>query len=144
VRASGDVWLLARVAAVAALVPVLMRLPLPRVRRVLEPRRALPRLDPAQERRVLGLVNLGLDALRPLLRPTCLTRGVTRYYFLRRAGVDVSLAFGIGSPQLAEVAGHCWLVKDGEPFLETRDPRPTFTEVYRISPLPSAAGVTGC
>jgi hypothetical protein len=28
--------------------------------------------------------------------------------------------------------GHCWLVKDGEPFLEVQDPRPLFTEMHRF------------
>jgi hypothetical protein len=29
--------------------------------------------------------------------------------------------------------GHCWLVKDGEPFMEHEDPRPRYIEMYRIS-----------
>lgn len=143
VRTSGEVWLLARVFVVAALVPALMRLPLARVRGVLEPRGETPALDFESERRVIGLVNLALNALRPL-RATCLTRGITRYYFLRRAGVDVSLAFGIARLSTAEVTGHCWLVREGEPFLEACDPRPTFIEVYRISPLQSKASVAAC
>jgi hypothetical protein len=144
VRTTGDAWLLARVAVVATLVPVLMRLPLARVRTVLEPRGEPPAANLADEHRLIGLVNLALDALRPLLRATCLTRGITRYYFLRRAGVDVSLAFGIARTALAEVAGHCWLVRDGEPFLEARDPRPAFAEVYRISPSSSTPGMATC
>ncbi len=144
VRTGGEVWLLARVAVVAALVPVLMRLPLARVRALLEPRGEAHVLDLDDERRVIGLVNLALDKLQPLFRATCLTRGITRYYFLRRAGVDVSLAFGIARPSMTEVAGHCWLVREGEPFLEARDPRSAFTEVYRISPSPSRAGLAAC
>ena len=145
VRTWGDAWLLARVVVVATLVPVLMRLPLPKLRGMLEPAAKPLVADPADERRVIGLLNLAFDALRPLLYPTCLTRGVTRYYFLRRAGVDVSLAFGIGRLLTADIAGHCWLVRDGEPFLEAGDPRSTFTEVYRISPATSSrASVAAC
>jgi len=69
---------------------------------------------------------------RPLVRPGCLTRGLTRYYFFRRDGMDVSLCFGMGQVK-EEFAGHCWLVKDGVPFMETRDPRPLYAEMYRIS-----------
>ena len=120
-----------RVAVVASLVPVLMRLPLNRVHALIEPRRPVRSPDLTAQRQVIDVVNLGLDLLRPLFRPTCLTRGITRYYFLRRAGLDVSLAFGIRPT--AEAVGHCWLVLDGQPFLETRDPRTDFTEIYRIS-----------
>jgi hypothetical protein len=69
---------------------------------------------------------------RPLVRPGCLTRGVTRYYFFRRDGMDVSLCFGMSQVK-EEFVGHCWLVKDGVPFMETRDPRPLYVEMYRIS-----------
>jgi hypothetical protein len=54
---------------------------------------------------------------------------------LRRAGIDVALCFGIGSSsgRRAGVTGHCWLVMDGEPVLETADPREAFTELVRLS-----------
>jgi hypothetical protein len=74
----------------------------------------------------------------PAVRPGCLTRGVTLYVFLRRAGMDVALSFGMGKPG-KEFAGHCWLVMDGEPILERRDPRPVFTEMYRIPRCPPPA-----
>jgi hypothetical protein len=107
-----------------------MRLPLTRLRTVLEPRRPSVGAPADSPQHVLELVNLILDGLRPILRPTCLTRGVTRYFFLRRAGLDVSLAFGISpTPGLG---GHCWLERSGQPFLEPRDPRPIFALMYRI------------
>jgi hypothetical protein len=70
-----------------------------------------------------------LEAARPLVRRGCLTRGLTLYASLRRAGVDVQLTFGMG-PTGAAVDGydgHCWLVLDGEPYLEQRDPRQHYT-----------------
>ena len=143
-RTAGDVVLLGRIVVVALLVPLLMRRPLARVRHVIEPRVDPRSVGPAEAHRVLWLLNLALEGLRPLLRTTCLTRGITRYYFLRRAGVDVSLAFGIARPGLADVSGHCWLIKDGEPFLERRDPRPVFAELYRISPAFAGARVAAC
>ena len=74
---------------------------------------------------------------QPLVRPGCLTRGVTLYYALRRAGDDVSLCFGVGDDG-GQVVGHCWLDKDGGPLLELVDPLSKFTEVVRLTP----SGVT--
>jgi hypothetical protein len=129
----GDVLFVLRVAALAAVVPLLMRLPLDRLRTVLEPRRVPLSVDPARQQHVLDLVNLVVERGRRVLRTTCLTRGVARYYFLRRAGMNVALAFGVGHPAQMDAAGHCWLVKDGQPFLEREDPRPMFIEVFRIA-----------
>jgi hypothetical protein len=68
----------------------------------------------------------------PLVRPGCLTRGITLYYALRRVGLDVALCFGVG-PDEGAMAGHCWLVLDGRPLLERVDPHSKFTEVVRVS-----------
>jgi Transglutaminase-like superfamily len=72
-----------------------------------------------------------LARLRPVTRHTCYARGVTRYYFLRRAGADVRLVFGLGTVQGA-YEGHCWVEQSGEPYREPRDPRPIFTSVYAV------------
>ena len=121
-----------RILAVGASVPLLLRLDLERVQRLLEPRRA-PRAAPddVRVRELATRVDRVLLAARPLVRPGCLSRGVTLYYILRRAGVDVRLVFGVGKPNEG-VEGHCWLVKDDEPFLEAVDPRPIFTEMVSI------------
>ncbi len=121
-----------RVLFVAASVPALLRLDLARVQRLLEPRRARPEPSGDEIRRLVARVEQVLAAGLPLVRPGCLTRGVTLYYFLRRAGLDVRLVFGIGRP-LEDLEGHCWLVREGEPFLERKDPRPVFTETYAIA-----------
>jgi Transglutaminase-like superfamily len=119
--------------AVAVAAPLLARLDLPRLQRCLEPSprfSRLPSADPAQVVEVVGRrVNRLIRWGRPLVRTGCLTRGITSYYVLRRAGLDVALCFGIGPG----AAGHCWLVLDGEPVLETADPRATFTELVRLS-----------
>jgi len=73
-------------------------------------------------------VDVWLRAAWPLVRRGCLTRGITQLWFLRRAGFPVSLRFGLDS----NLEGHCWLVLDGEPFAEKRDPRPLYTETWRI------------
>jgi hypothetical protein len=130
-RSIPDVFLFFQVLSIAAAVPFLLRLKLSRLQALLEPR--IP--SPAGRDRVEQIkeyIEMAIRAGRPLVRPGCLTRGVTRYYFFRRDGMDVSLCFGMGKFD-EEFVGHCWLVKDGVPFMEPRDPRPLYTEMYRIS-----------
>lgn len=126
-----EAMLTGRALIVAASVPTLARLPLARLETLLEPRRTARRPRPSADDEVRKAVERALSVGRRLLRPTCLTRTVTRYYLLRRAGVEVSLAFGLDRHD-GHRNGHCWLVRNGEPFLEDTDPRALFIEVYRL------------
>jgi hypothetical protein len=123
---------LTRVGAFAATVPLLMRLPLPRVAALITrpPRPRRPRAHEVE--RLQRLVALAPRVAHPLVRSGCLTRGVTLFWFLRRAGLDVELRFGLDPGAVAPSDGHCWLTLAGEPFLEQRDPRPRFSETYRL------------
>jgi hypothetical protein len=130
-RSISDIFLFFQVLLFAAAVPFLLRLKLSRVQTLLEPR--IPSsADRERIEQISEYVEMAIHAGRPLVRPGCLTRGVTRYYFFRRNGQDVSLCFGVGQVK-EEFVGHCWLVKDGVPFMELRDPRPLYAEMYRIS-----------
>jgi hypothetical protein len=125
------------VGAVACLAPALARLELGRLQRWLEPHR--PSAPPRGREASLIIETIGRRVDRaqrrgkPFIRSDCLPRGITLYYFLRRAGLDVALCFGIGSPLQQPVVGHCWLVFDDIPILERRDPLPLYTEVVRLS-----------
>ncbi|MDQ3396354.1 MAG: lasso peptide biosynthesis B2 protein [Deinococcota bacterium] len=132
-RSPGDALLLVRIFLFAAFVPLLLRLKLPTLLSLLEPKRARPLPDPAKTAKIVRYVQAVLRFGKPVVRPGCLTRGLTLFYFLRRAGVEVALCFGTGAPE-GKFEGHCWLVKEGEPFLEGVDPRPVFTEIYRSGP----------
>jgi hypothetical protein len=138
-RTPSDVFLVLRIFAFAALIPIFLRVKLAKLAVLLEPRTALPPPNLATVQRIGRLVDLVLRVGSPLLRPTCLTRGLTLYYFLTRAGLDVSMCFGMGKCG-EEFIGHCWLVKDGEPFLEAHDPRLLFTEIYRVPAQNSSPG----
>ena len=127
----GELPLRCRVVLFTAVVPLLVRLKLSTLERLLEPTRVAPDAEPATVRHIVTCVEWVLRAFAPAIRQTCLTRGLTRYYFLRRAGLEVTLCFGIG-PVRNDFAGHCWLTHNGEPFLETTDPRPLFTAMYTI------------
>jgi hypothetical protein len=114
-----------------------MRLPLPGLAALLtrQPRDRSP--TAAEVERLERLTALAPQVAQPLVRAGCLTRGVTLFWFLRRAGLDVELRFGLDPGVQGPTDGHCWLTLDGEPFLEKRDPRPRFAEIYRL-PLPVA------
>ncbi len=134
-RGPREALLLVRVAAFAATVPWLMRLPLPRLAALLDrpPRRRRAGATGAEVERLARLVALAPRVARPLVRTGCLTRGVTLYRYLRRAGLDVELRFGL-DPRAgahADADAHCWLALDGEPFLEREDPT-RFAVVWRL------------
>lgn len=133
-QAPGD-WLLpVRVLLFGLWVPVLLRRGPERMAALLEP---LPPPPPAADPRTAAVLARRIDRWLhlgwPLIRRGCLTRGLVQYRFLRQAGFDVSLRFGIGEVN-GQFEGHCWLVREGEPFLEKRDPRPIYTEMWRVGP----------
>jgi hypothetical protein len=124
-----DAVLLVRIALFAAIVPLLARLPIRRLEALVEPSRPRREVDPLRSERTIRLTNLVCRFGRPMIVSLCMTRGLTLYYFLRRAGIDVSLVFGVGTVH-QDFAGHCWLTRRGEPYLEKTDPRLFFTPVY--------------
>ncbi len=121
-----------RIAVFAATVPVLMRLPLPRVATLITRPPRPRRPAPGEIERLDRLMTLVPRIVHPLVRTGCLTRGVTLFWFIRRAGLEVELRFGIDPGHQEPSDGHCWLALNGEPFLEQRDPRPRFAEIYRL------------
>lgn len=126
----------------AATVPLLMRLPLSRVASVVVRPTTDRRPGPETAERLAALVELAHRVARPAVRSGCLTRGVTLFWFLRRAGIDVELRFGLdptrdGATGAADA--HCWLTLDSEPYLERVDPRSRFAEIYRMPPATRAA-----
>jgi len=134
---SGYAVPLLTVVAVAAAAPFLARLDLQRLQRCLEPAPRSARVPSADPGHVVEALGRRIDQVihwgKPFVRPGCLTRGITGYYLLRRVGLDVALCFGMGPVRGSGVAGHCWLVLDGEPVLEAADPRPAFIEMVRLS-----------
>jgi hypothetical protein len=137
-----DLFLFARVFLFAANVPLLMRLSLVRLAALLEPGSAAGPVDPARAYKISSYTQKAIRFGSPIVRPGCLTLGLTRYYFLRRAGMDVSLHFGIGRVGENEgFDGHCWLTRDGEPYFEGRDPRPLYVEMWRISPKTTQSSI---
>jgi hypothetical protein len=133
-RPASDLVIGTRAVAVAVAAPLLARLDLPRLQRVLEPRRvADPGVDArATATRVVAVVDRVNARAGRAVRPGCLVRGISRYAALRRAGVDVALCFGMGRPR-DELEGHCWLTLGTDVVFEHDGDRPHFTEVVRMS-----------
>lgn len=137
-RGPGDAALFARVFLFATVVPLVLRLPLRTQERLLEPRRVRVRVDLNRAERVIAHTESAIAMGEPVVRRGCLTRGYTRYFFLRRAGLDVSLDFGMGTVN-GRFEGHCWLVREGAPYLEKVDPRPVFARTYSFPSEPRHA-----
>ena len=133
VRRQGDALLCMQSLCVALTAPALMRIPLPQLEALFE-RTARTRSADRPARDPEAVATMALSVLRagwPLVRRGCLTRGLTLYYALRRAGVDAGLEFGLGKVPTGDgFDGHCWLVLDGKPYLESRDPYSHYATMY--------------
>ncbi len=126
----------ARILLFPAAVPQIQRLrKLPDLPACRQPRGTRGPLPPsaAEVHVLVRRVDVLIAAGRPFVRSGCMVRGLTLYHFLRRAGAEVSLRFGAGEMN-GRFAAHCWIVYQGEPLAEPRDPRPLFTETWRIEP----------
>jgi hypothetical protein len=119
-----------RALVVGILAPLLLRARPERLARLLEPRRAVRPQDDEELAGMLRLTDVTLARGRPFVRTGCLTRGVTRYWMLRRAGAEVALCFGVGSVA-GNVEAHCWIAQGSTPILEPPDVQ-QFHEMFRI------------
>jgi len=127
-----------RILLFAAAVPLLLRfVGIDRVQRWLEPstppRIPRPGRKAAEDlvRRIDSVLRLGW----PFIRRGCLVRGLTVYRFLREAGFRVALCFGMGRPDgVEDFTGHCWVELEGQALAEKQEPRPIYTETFRIRP----------
>lgn len=124
--------LFVRVCLFAPWVRVLMRLRLPWLDPIVTwlARPAPDRATIAPER-VAHIVGLAQQWGHPFVARGCVTRGVSLLWILRRRGLDVQLAFGIGGPA-DEHQGHCWLIRDDQPYLEKEAFGDRFVEVFRV------------
>lgn len=111
--------------------------------------RLIARVPPSRLERLFGLLRLDASSdasavdttierverviarSEPILRHTCLTRSLTRYFFFRRAGAEVQLVFGVGEVG-GDVTGHCWLIRDSRLYAEDDELVDRFTPMWRI------------
>jgi Transglutaminase-like superfamily len=122
--------LFAEMRAFCRRLPSTLAAPMPQVLAALTPAAADLPLPAPQVRRLADVAIL-LDRRSPL--GVCLRRSLTRYYYLRRAGLPVAVQFGArfvsGKPD-REIAGHAWLTLDGQPYFEEQQNYRGFTVMY--------------
>lgn len=139
VRTPSDGALLCAVSLFVLLTPLLLRLNLKRLLPLIDVRTSRPARAHTYALRLEQLVDGALAGLRPLFGSYCLSRGLTLFFFLRRAGFAPTLHFGMGKVD-GNFSGHCWLELEGKPFLE-KTPPTLFRSVYTYVPANHAKEV---
>jgi Transglutaminase-like superfamily len=127
----GAPLLSARILALSFVVRVAKHVvPLPRLVRLAWSRRH-GRLHPEDKARIVRLTR-GVPGLRPIPgRDNCLERSVLAYRYLSRAGADPILVSGV-SRRPGGIAGHVWVLLDGQPVHESPDAVAEFVPVVRF------------
>ncbi|RWL45920.1 MAG: lasso peptide biosynthesis B2 protein [Mesorhizobium sp.] len=69
----------------------------------------------------------------------CLREGLLGFRFLRMAGLDPELRFGVDAKSMHEprLSAHCWVCLDGKPVVS--DSQPGMVEIYRHPPSVKAS-----
>ena len=106
----------AHVWTAATFLPVLVRLPLRRLLRLMTPPAFLRPYASVSRERIVEIVERRLRAPRNMRRRACLRRGLLLFHFLRLAGCDAVLQFGVFPPGVNpnRMHGHCWVTVAGE------------------------------
>lgn len=129
IRSVAEAFLFLKIFLFAASVPLLTLVKPNQMERLLQPPAVRQPPEPEEVRKIVAAFDTIVVVTSPLVNRGCLTRTLTLYYFLGRIGLRPAVRFGIREVG-GEFEGHCWLVQDGEPFLEKKDPRPLFREIY--------------
>lgn len=125
-------WLMARMAAAYFAISVLARLlPLPRAFAWMSPR--LRGSDGRRTHVIVNALDTLLTARVPFIRPQCWRRAAVLHRFLRGAGVDTVIVFGVRTDGARTVEAHAWVERSGQPFAEAADT----TSYQRVFEFPS-------
>jgi len=107
----------AHVWVAATFMPLLVRLlPLRRLLSLLTPPTFLRPYASVSRDRLVALVERRLRTPRNMRRRACLRRGLVLFHFLRLAGEEAVLQFGVFAPGVdaTRMHGHCWVTVAGE------------------------------
>ena len=128
-REPGSALLAARMGAWVVALSLLVRLlPLPRVLRLLAPRRRpnatqAPPEDAARvEARLARLLDSVLAANLWVFTPTCWKRAPVLHRYLALSGIETRILFGVRRGGREALDGHAWLEAGGRPLLEQTPP----------------------
>jgi hypothetical protein len=116
VSTPSDAWLLGRILGWSLVLPIAKRtLPLPRLLRLMRPRRRTLQRDPHREAAIASLAAWVFKTRPPGARDNCLERGLVAYRYLSRAGAGPELVLGVAKGTDG-VLGHAWVTVDGQPL----------------------------
>jgi len=107
----------AHVWTAATFLPLLVRwLPLRRLLKMMTPPTFLRPYASVSRERIVAIVEHRLRTPRNMRRRACLRRGLMLFHFLRLAGCDAVLQFGVFPPGVDanRMHGHCWVTVAGE------------------------------
>ena len=126
-------WLVVRMAAWAAVLPLLkFALPLPRLVRLLSSEGSRRR-EPQRERRVAELAQLVYRSDRPGFADNCLERSLVTYRYLGRLGAEPSLTVAVAK-EGNDVIGHVWVSVGGAPVQDAPDFVAQYVPVVTFGP----------
>jgi hypothetical protein len=110
-----DLWMLARMLAWSAFLPILKRtVPLPRLVSLMQVAPRGDTRDPIREAKVADLAAWVFKSRPRSGRDNCLERSLVAYRFLGRLNAQPELVVGLASGDCG-VVGHAWTVVDGQP-----------------------------
>lgn len=113
---------MSRMAGAYLLVSVLARLlPLPKAFAAMSPRLGSPPGDQRKTEAIVNALDTLLTARIPLIPPQCWRRAVVLHRFLRHAGIDTVIVFGVRTDGTRTVEAHAWVESEGQPFAEAAD-----------------------
>lgn len=125
-----DLWLLVRIAALSAILPVLLRgMKLPRLLKMLASRNTTTVVDTAQIDKTVRFTSFVLSRRRLGNKSWCLKRSLLLYHFLGQAGLPVEINFGIQKTN-DSLEGHAWLTRGGEVYLDSEERTSDYEVIY--------------
>ncbi len=135
-----EFWVACQVLGVTCVLRILLRwLTLPRLLVWLTPTREISKPDLKTFASGIRWVNGILGRFPSNPRGSCLVRSLTLYYLGRRCGYSVQFHCGVRRAE-GILTGHAWLSMNGEPILESADPRGINVVTYSY---PSIGGNEG-
>jgi len=135
ISSPADLWLLARIAAWALVLPVLKRLvPLRTLVALMAAESRRSERDADLERRITRMARLVYRGRRATFRDNCLERSLVTYRYLARAGAQPRLLVGVGRSETASVRGHAWVTLDGRAVHDQEEELAEHAELTAFGP----------
>ncbi len=100
---------------------------LPRLLRILEPRKKTP-INTARIELISKFANFFLHRILRSSNP-CLLKSLILFRYLRMMGMDIKIAFGV-KDESKGLQGHAWLISNGSHYLEKEDPLKEYQPVF--------------